>query len=137
MLHRDGIMSTETLKPGPETDARVAVEVMGWTPEYWGYSDQVRRWQRGGVDIAHGSWSPSTNIAAAMNEVLPKLAADGWSYIVGHDQADSEQRFCRLWKHTEEPRPTDMKREHVITRHAKRTPMAICEVALEAVKEKR
>ncbi|KKN24628.1 hypothetical protein LCGC14_0893120 [marine sediment metagenome] len=57
----------------------------------------------------------------------------GWSYVVGWDQADGTQRFCRLWRRLDAP-GRDGKRFNVITRDAATETEAIA-LAAEAVLE--
>jgi len=65
------------MEPGPELDARVAIEIMEFTS-----ADAYKPSQDGPLRFIEGvwrSWSPSTSISDAM-EVVEKMERDGWGH---------------------------------------------------------
>ena len=74
---------TDKLKAGPELDARIATEVMGWT-------DFVMGWVDNKTDPDHWAclkdvWRPSTDIADAwriLERLQPPSRADAWVEFV-------------------------------------------------------
>ncbi len=126
---------TERLKPGPATDARVAVEVMGWSvrtppwgrpgppwPRYNPEGGYLAREQAGRTE----RWHPSTDIAAAW-EVLQKLDDDFGAVL----SRPGPWHCKRQWTVTLMPESGSTTKVTADT-----APLAICEAALSTVKEK-
>jgi len=124
-------MMARTLDPGPELDARVAVEVMGWsivTVREWDHSGQGCWWEESGRYIAEGSWSPSTHIATAW-EVVGRMRESGWCYIIEQDGPPEDRTVCcqLSLQHEGKDEGGDL-----VTVHADTAPLAICLAALIA-----
>ena len=118
----------------PELNAAIAVEVMGWTkgphPDnnlldmalevWWHTTDAAEGWHYQVDD-----WSPATDIAAAMNDVVPEMIKRGycWSLITGEPKYE-EWAWCVDLN-------DGIKAKDIFNDSL---PRAICEAALEAVR---
>ena len=120
----------DKLEAGPELDARVAERVMGWFKVRWREkprrSEWVWRWCRTKATYyaAHGSWSPSTDWAAA-GEVLEKLNLLTFSL---HRENCGGVRYDVVCY----DKPDQSDQVHATATAA---PLAICRAALKAVEE--
>ena len=120
-------MKIEEMEAGPEMDALVAEQVMGW---HWGEAeDGVATWTHtdSGIAwaVAEPTFSPSTNIADAW-QVVEKLIGLGYWISLSHN--GNQHAAC--WDFRLCDRATESKREIAIEATA---PLAICRAALKAV----
>ena len=119
-------MNEDRLEAGPELDALVAVEVMGWQKVRWRTkprpTERAWRWAKpkSGYYAAHANWSPSIDWADA-GEVL-KVAFPNTSFTLHRAASkigtDTEWLFSCKKAAAEAPAG----------------PLAICRAALKAVR---
>lgn len=82
-------MSTETrIEAGPELDALVAVEVMGWS--VWRVDEREEQWVRGGPGSSYESSyaSPAYSTSGVCLEVLERLSVEGYDVSISRPGID-------------------------------------------------
>lgn len=129
-------MTPTDLPPGPETDARVAREVMGWHQDSWVVPKDAYDWYAGCTLtsgwLAEGmkernkrDFQPSTNIAHAW-EVVEHFEARGYQVVITN---------CGGCKDSAGKWAVDVVSDDdsAIGIHADTAPLAICRAALACV----
>lgn len=110
-----------------ELDRAVAREVMGWIP-----GSRNTRWHDAATDERgihkfmrnFAAWSPSTDIATAMNDVVSEMRRRGYRFMVS-DAPDSSDCGCGFYRGV-----NSFFEQCAFGREAR----AICEAALAAVR---
>ncbi len=114
------------MNAGPEMDALVATQVMGWTRDSWveedGWYAGVRvhgPWKRDGVTATTHNWKPSENIAHAW-EVVEKMRATNPQRYVSINNSIFDPGWI-VWIDSKDN-----------TARHESLPLAICRAALQA-----